>query len=86
MKSNVTSEIVPLSADQTWPLRYRVLWPEENPESIKLPEDPGGIHFGLQKNGQLISVISIFIREMKHISENLRRMSMNRIGAMVQNS
>lgn len=57
-----TLEIVPISAEQTWPLRHRVLWPEENPESIKLTEDPSGLHFGFQKkNGQLISVISIFI-------------------------
>jgi predicted GNAT family N-acyltransferase len=62
MKSNVTSEIVSISAEQTWPLRHRMLWPDENPESIKLSEDHNGIHFGLKKNGQLISVISIFIK------------------------
>ncbi len=44
----------------TWKLRHEVMYPEMNFESVKLPEDDQGIHFGLFDQNHLISVISTF--------------------------
>jgi len=46
---------------ETYPLRQAVLWPNQPISYIQLAEDAEGIHFGLFKNKQLISVISLFI-------------------------
>lgn len=50
-----------ISPEETYHLRHTVMWPNHPIEFIKLPEDPNGIHFGLFKNGELISIVSLFI-------------------------
>ncbi len=42
-------------------LRHRVMWPNHPVDFVKLPEDPDGIHFGLFKSDDLISIVSLFI-------------------------
>jgi len=50
-----------IDASETWDLRHRVMWPEKTIDYVKLEEDKAGIHFGLFKGGQLMSVVSLFI-------------------------
>jgi predicted GNAT family N-acyltransferase len=39
------------------------MWPNQSVDYVKLPNDSEGIHFGLFKGAQLVSVISAFISE-----------------------
>ena len=61
--SHNTISIDQISADQTWPLRQSVMWPNESLDYVKLPKDDLGIHFGLHLNEELVSVISLFVEE-----------------------
>ncbi len=49
-----------ISAEETWPLRHAVLWPQMPADFVKLPEDPNGYHFGLFLDNELVSVVSLF--------------------------
>ncbi|MEE9364483.1 MAG: GNAT family N-acetyltransferase [Cellulophaga sp.] len=51
-----------ITAEETWSLRHKVMWPNESIDYIKLPEDNYGVHFGLFKKQLLVSVISLFIK------------------------
>lgn len=61
-KKVIHIEIKEIPADQTWDLRHRVMYPNESFESIKLPDDSEGVHFGLFKNNLLVAVVSLFVR------------------------
>ena len=50
-----------IQASETWDLRHRVMAPNRPFDSIKLPKDEEGLHFGLFEEEKLISVISLFI-------------------------
>jgi predicted GNAT family N-acyltransferase len=50
-----------IDASETWDLRHRVMWPEKSIDYVKLEEDKNGTHFGLFKDNQLISVVSLFV-------------------------
>ena len=50
-----------IQASETWDLRHRVMAPNRLFDSIKLPKDEEGLHFGLFEEEKLISVISLFI-------------------------
>ena len=50
-----------IQASETWDLRHRVMAPNRLFDSIKLPKDDDGLHFGLFEEEKLISVISLFI-------------------------
>ncbi|THU96298.1 hypothetical protein K435DRAFT_99337 [Dendrothele bispora CBS 962.96] len=54
--------ILPITVDQTLPLRQEVLWPSLPIEKVKLPEDSNGWHFGAFLDGteEAVAVISIF--------------------------
>ncbi len=52
-----------INAEACWPLRHQVMWPDLHLDFIKLAEDPEGYHFGLFKNEELVSVISLFQKE-----------------------
>ena len=54
-------EIKEIKPSETLDLRHRILSPDKFIDSIILAEDDSGQHFGLFKNAQLISVISLFI-------------------------
>jgi ribosomal protein S18 acetylase RimI-like enzyme len=51
-----------ISAAQTWPIRHKVMWPDQPFEYVKLEEDDNGIHFGLFENTELRSIVSLFIK------------------------
>lgn len=50
-----------IEASDTWDLRHRIMWPEKSIDYVKLDEDKDGVHFGLFKDEQLVSVVSLFI-------------------------
>ncbi|RFS18083.1 GNAT family N-acetyltransferase [Emticicia sp. C21] len=51
-----------IQADETWALRHKVMWPDKPLDFVILPNDADGLHYGLFENGQLVSVISLFIK------------------------
>jgi GNAT superfamily N-acetyltransferase len=53
--------IVVITAEQTYPLRHQVLWPQYAIDFVKVPEDANGQHFAVETDGQLVSVISLFV-------------------------
>lgn len=57
--------ILEVSASETWPLRHSVMWPDKPLDYVKLPEDEQGIHYGLYKSEELISVVSLFVEGNK---------------------
>jgi len=52
-----------IAPHETWPIRHQVMWPDQGFEYVKLSEDSNGIHFGLEIDNQLISVLSLFIND-----------------------
>jgi GNAT superfamily N-acetyltransferase len=44
-----------------WPIRHKVMYPDMDFESIKLPEDESGMHMALYDENKIISVVSLFI-------------------------
>lgn len=53
--------IVNISAETTWPIRHRVMWPDFPLDFVKLKNDGDGKHFGIFTNGKIVSCISMFI-------------------------
>ncbi len=53
--------IRPVSPEQTYPLRHRVLWPDKPPEYVKVENDTEGYHFGGFRQDELVAVISLFV-------------------------
>lgn len=47
-------------ACETWALRQQAMWPDKEIDYVKLADDPRGTHYGLFKDEQLVSVISLF--------------------------
>lgn len=58
-------EIAEITAAETLRIRHEVMWPDRTIDYVKLPYDNQGQHFGLFINGQLISVISLFIENQQ---------------------
>nr|WP_121269348.1 GNAT family N-acetyltransferase [Pedobacter schmidteae] len=46
--------------DLTWRIRHEVMYPDLPFETIKLPGDEQGTHFGLYVDDELTSVVSLF--------------------------
>lgn len=42
-------------------LRRQVMYPDKDIDFVKLPDDDQGIHMGVYENGELVSVMSIFL-------------------------
>ncbi len=63
MKATNSSDlkIREISAQETYDLRHRVMWPNKPEKYVALENDAKGIHFGLSKDSRLISVVSLFI-------------------------
>jgi GNAT superfamily N-acetyltransferase len=59
MKKAVIQQIRP---EETWPIRHKVMWPDQPPEYVQLPEDALGQHYGLFIGQQLVSVVSLFVK------------------------
>lgn len=55
-------QIRKIEAHDTWPLRHAVMWPDKPLEFVQLPEDKAGTHYGLFEENELISVISLFLK------------------------
>jgi GNAT superfamily N-acetyltransferase len=53
-------QIEQIRHDLTWRIRHEAMYPDKPYDTIKLEDDPNGIHFGLFTDGQLVTVISIF--------------------------
>ncbi|MCE4049195.1 MULTISPECIES: GNAT family N-acetyltransferase [Bacillaceae] len=49
--------------EKAWELRHKVMWPEKHFDFIKLADDDTGIHYGLFKGNDLVSVISLFVSD-----------------------
>ncbi len=47
-----------IQAQETYKLRHQVMWPDKPIEFVKLNDDENGIHFGLLKDSNIISVVS----------------------------
>lgn len=54
-------EIRIIQKEEAWKLRHEVMWPEREPDYIKLADDKLGVHYGLYLGEQLVSVLSLFI-------------------------
>lgn len=46
----------------TLAIRHKVMWPNKPLEYVQLPNDANGSHFGLFIKGNLVAVISLFIK------------------------
>ncbi|GAB3164443.1 GNAT family N-acetyltransferase [Telluribacter humicola] len=49
-----------IAAEDTWPIRQLVMWPEKPIEFVKIRGDEEAQHYGLYKGDKLMSVISCF--------------------------
>lgn len=47
--------------EQVWEIRHKVMWPDKPFEYIKVKDDEIANHYGLFKDNELISVVSLFI-------------------------
>ncbi len=56
------AEIKEISATETYALRHQVLWPDQPIDFVKVPDDDAGYHYGSFQEGNLISVISLFMQ------------------------
>ncbi|WP_238655827.1 GNAT family N-acetyltransferase [Paenibacillus piscarius] len=54
-------DIRKIDKEEVWKLRHEVMWPEREPDYIKLADDDQGVHYGLYQGEQLVSVLSLFI-------------------------
>ncbi|WP_304233033.1 GNAT family N-acetyltransferase [Jiulongibacter sediminis] len=59
----INTEIREIAAEETWPVRHKVMWPDKPFEYVKIDNDADGQHFGLFVNGRLASIISLFIAD-----------------------
>ncbi|MFT6827633.1 MAG: ribosomal protein S18 acetylase RimI-like enzyme [Algoriphagus sp.] len=51
-----------ISAAETWPIRHKVMWPNQPFDYVKLEADDNGIHFGFFEETELRSIVSLFIK------------------------
>lgn len=56
-------KIQEIKAQETYRLRHEVMWPNMPLDFVKLDNDENGLHFGLYKDSNLVSVISLFIND-----------------------
>lgn len=56
-------DIREIKAEDTWPLRSSVMWPDRPLDYVKLENDGEGLHFGAFEGNTLTSVVSLFISQ-----------------------
>lgn len=61
MIAPLQNKIKQMPAAETWPIRHKVMWPNQPFDYVKLEEDDNGIHFGLYEENELRSIVSLFI-------------------------
>lgn len=54
-------DIRKISSEKTLDIRHKVMWPHKNIDFVRVPEDEFGIHYGLFQEGELLSIVSVFI-------------------------
>ncbi|CCN36397.1 putative Acetyltransferase [Vibrio nigripulchritudo SO65] len=54
-------KIVKLGWEQTIPVRHEVLWPDMPPDFCHVPGDEDALHYGVEVDGNIVCVASIFI-------------------------
>lgn len=59
--NNSIPEIKQIKASETLDIRHKVMWPDKPMSYVELPNDAKGRHFGLFVNGELTSIISLFV-------------------------
>jgi len=52
-----------IDAETTLPLRQQVLWPNKTLEECRVEDDDLGEHYGVDKQGLLVCVASVFIQQ-----------------------
>ncbi|WP_229236227.1 GNAT family N-acetyltransferase [Emticicia sp. TH156] len=57
---NKLIELKQIQAEDTRQLRHKVMWPDQHPDFVVLPNDAEGLHYGLLEDGKLVSVVSLF--------------------------
>ncbi len=60
---NVIHEIKLINASETLLIRHKVMWPDKPIEYVELPNDENGRHFGLFVNGEITSILSLFVED-----------------------
>lgn len=48
--------------EEIWQIRHAVMYPAETTDFVRLADDETGLHWGLYKRGELVSIISLFER------------------------
>lgn len=49
-----------ITAEDTYQIRQRVLWPDKPISSIKIAEDKNALHIGAFVDGKLVGIVSLF--------------------------
>ncbi|WP_109852267.1 GNAT family N-acetyltransferase [Aquimarina sp. AU58] len=62
MKNKIL-KIKQITSYETLPIRHKVMWPNKPIEYVELPNDKHARHFGLFVNGEITSIISLFIEK-----------------------
>lgn len=52
--------IAEITAEETWPIRHEVMWPDMPFDFVKVDNDNEGLHLGLFLGDKLSSIISVF--------------------------
>lgn len=60
MKNKIT-EIKQIKLAEALLIRHKVMWPNKPKEYVELPNDENARHFGLLVNGEITSIISLFV-------------------------
>lgn len=63
----------PIAAEDTLALRHSVLWPDKPFDYVRLPDDEDGFHLGGFVDGELVSVISLFVTEGDETTPRMAR-------------
>ncbi|MFK7920871.1 MAG: GNAT family N-acetyltransferase [Bacteroidia bacterium] len=61
-KSRMKIKIRKIHPQETYELRHQVMWPDKPIAFIKLDNDKEGMHFGLLKDSNIISIVSLFVK------------------------
>ncbi len=56
----MTHEIREITAQATYDLRHRVLWPDHPPDFVKIPTDGKATHFGALDGARIVGVVSLY--------------------------
>lgn len=60
-----TLKISRITPEEAWPIRHRVMWPGHPSDFVKVDEDPDGLHYGLFVKKELVSIVSLFVKDGK---------------------